>query len=81
MLNDSPLEVCAALDKASNGDTSSLPFPAQAAQGNVIGPPLINGPVMRPPSGGLPLLPGNSSFNMGQPSISSSAAMSAAAAR
>lgn len=78
MTCDSPLEMCALVQKMSNAETSSQAFPAQAAQGNVIGPPLISGPVMRPPSGGLPSLPG--SFNIGQPSVSS-AAMSAAAAR
>jgi hypothetical protein len=73
------LELCDRV--TNNADATSHSFPVQAAQGNVLGPPLIPGSVMRPASGGLPLLPGTAGFNLGQSSVSSSAAMSAAAAR
>lgn len=59
--------------------------PAQPAQGNALGPPIV-GPMpglgMRPPGGGLPMVqPGqNGLHGLGQGSLSP-AAMSAAAAR
>nr|XP_024380298.1 chromatin modification-related protein EAF1 B-like isoform X1 [Physcomitrium patens]XP_024380299.1 chromatin modification-related protein EAF1 B-like isoform X1 [Physcomitrium patens]PNR51048.1 hypothetical protein PHYPA_010234 [Physcomitrium patens] len=75
-----PLELCDRV--ANNGDANSHSYPIQPVQGSGLGPSLMPGSAMRPPSAGLPsVLPGSAGLHLGQSPVSSSAAMSAAAAR
>lgn len=81
ILDDSPLDLC---DRVTNGD-GLHPFPIQLPPGSLLCPPnpaLPPGLGMRPPLGGLPpLLPGTNNLHLGQSSVTSSAAINAAAAR
>lgn len=80
ILGASPLELCDRV--ANNGDANSHSYPIQPVQGSGLGPSLMPGSAMRPPSAGLPsVLPGSAGLHLGQSPVSSSAAMSAAAAR
>ena len=67
----------------NNGDVTPHSYPIQpVSHGPVLGPPLMPGPGLRPPSGGLtPMLPGPNGVQLGQNLVPSAAAINAAAAR